>query len=96
MAGTRRIPINRPPRNLLSQRAVNLFRLAQSYDPNHRDEVFANINIELHRELNLRPWDENILDIDADDEVPAYLKDQYRIERWRYVRDLRRQLVSMT
>jgi len=54
MAGTRRIPINRPPRNLLSQRAINLFRLASTYhDPDTYDPVFANLAIELHRELGL-------------------------------------------
>ena len=57
---------------------------------------FYKIDRELHRELGLKPWHENVLDITIDMEPPDYLKDQDAIDDWFYVRELRRQLVSRT
>jgi hypothetical protein len=96
MPGTKRTPIYRPPSSVVTPRAVDLFRLALTYDRDSRDPVYANIELELQRELGLRVLHEFVLDITVDDELPVYIKDERSVADWYYVRDLRRALVSMT
>jgi hypothetical protein len=95
MAGTRRIPINRPPRSVVTERAVSLFKLALTHhDPD--DEIYRKLSLELHRELGLRPWHPDVLlDVTADMEEPQF-KHALDLKLWREVRDLRQALVSMT
>jgi hypothetical protein len=95
--GTKRTPIYRPPSSVVTPRAVDLFKLALTYhDPDPRDPTYANIELELQRELGLKVWHEFVLDITVDDELPAYIKDERSVADWYYVRDLRCALVSMT
>jgi hypothetical protein len=69
VSGTKRTPIGRPPRPIIS---------------------------ELHRELGLKPWHEDVFDVDIDTPVPERLQTQLDVDQFCYVRDLRRQLVAMT
>jgi hypothetical protein len=54
------------------------------------------ISIALHRELGLKPWHEDVFDLDIDAPVPERLKSHFEIDQFCYVRDLRRQLAAMT
>jgi hypothetical protein len=97
MAGTKRTPMHRASHRGVTPRAVALFKLALTYhDPDHRDPTYSNVVLELQRELGLKVWDEFIVDMTIDDEPPPNLKDQFSIDRWLYVRELRKQLISLT
>ena len=54
------------------------------------------ISIALHRELGLKPWHDDVFDLDIDTPVPERLKSHFEIDQFCYVRGLRRQLVAMT
>ena len=54
------------------------------------------ISIALYRELGLKPWHEDVFDLDIDTPVPERLKSHFEFDQFCYVRDLRRQLVAMT
>jgi hypothetical protein len=99
VSGTKRTPIGRPPRPIISERAVKLFKegIALLHNGGDRDGAEMRwISIALHRELALRPWHESVFDIDIDTPIPERLKTQIDVDQFCYVRDLRRQLVAMT
>ena len=58
--------------------------------PNAVDAFERGDGAELHRALDLRPWEPSPLDTDADD-APAWM-DAVNAERWRKVRALRIEL----
>ena len=99
MAGTKRTPISRPPRPVVTRRAVDLFKLGLKMQ---RDGVaqnsreFIEVAIALHRELGLKPWHRDVFDLDIDTPVPERLRFQSEIDQFCYVRDLRRQLAAIT
>ena len=99
VSGTKRTPIGRPPRPVISERAVALFKqgIALLHNGGDRDGAEMRwISIALHRELGLKPWHEDVFDLDIDTPVPERLKTQLDVDQFCYVRDLRRQLVAMT
>ena len=99
MSGTKRTPIGRPPRPIISERAVKLFKqgIALLHNGGDRDSAEMRcISIALYRELGLKPWHDDVFDIDIDTPVPERLKTHFEIDQFCYVRDLRRQLVAMT
>jgi len=96
MSGTKRTPIGRPPRPIISERAVKLFKQGITLLHNGGDRDGAEmrwISIALHRELGLKPWHDDVFDLDIDTPVP---KTQLDVDQFCYVRDLRRQLMAMT
>ena len=99
MSGTKRTPIGRPPRSIISERAVALFKqgIALLHNGGDRDGAEMRwISIALRRELGLKPWHVDVFDLDIDTPVPERLQTQLDIDQFCYVRDLRRQLVAMT
>jgi hypothetical protein len=95
MSGTRRTPIHRPSHNVVTERAVRLFKLALTHH-NHDDEIYRKLSLELHRELKLRPWHPDILlDVAVDMPEPIF-KHPLNAQLWREVYDLRQALVAMT
>jgi len=96
MSGTKRTPIGRPPRPIITERAVKLFKqgIALLHNGGDRDGAEMRwISIALHRELGLKPWHDDVFDLDIDTPVP---KTQLDVDQFCYVRDLRRQLMAMT
>ena len=96
VSGTKRTPIGRPPRPIISERAVTLFKqgIALLHNGGDRDGAEMRwISIALHRELGLKPWHDDVFDLDIDTPVP---KTQLDVDQFCYVRDLRRQLMAMT
>ena len=99
MSGTKRTPIGRPPRPIISERAVKLFKqgIALLHNGGDRDGAEMRwISIALHRELRLKPWHDDVFDLDIDTPVPDRLQSQLDIDQFCYVRALRRELVEMT
>jgi hypothetical protein len=95
MAGTRRTPIKRPPRARITQRAVDLFKCAVDMEENlipHGSPEYMNVALELHRELGLKPWDEFVVNVCVDDELPS---DPIRKARCKQAVELRRQLEEL-
>jgi hypothetical protein len=66
MAGTKRIPLHRAAHQIITPRAVALF--AALLTRKGRDD--AELSLELHRELDRRPWDEFVEYIDSRDRGP--------------------------
>jgi hypothetical protein len=99
VAGTKRTPISRPPRPVVTRRAVDLFKLGLKMQ---RDGVaqnsreFIEVAIALHRELGLKPWHDDVFDLDIDTPVPERLQTQFDIDQFCHVRELRRQLAAIT
>ena len=96
MSGTKRTPIGRPPRPIISERAVRLFKQGIALLHNGGGAEMRWISIALHRELGLKPWHDDVFDLDIDTPVPERLKSHFEIDQFCYVRGLRRQLVAMT
>ena len=96
MAGTRRTPIHRPPQRRITQRALDLFRLAVKMEddgvPVDSREYNA-ISLELHRELGLKVWDEFVTNVNVNDVPPRSIDPMRRASLERAV-ELRRQLIS--
>ena len=96
MSGTKRTPIGRPPRPIISERAVRLFKQGIALLHNGGGAEMRWISIALHRELGLKPWHDDVFDLDIETPVPERLQTQLDVDQFCYVRDLRRQLVAMT
>jgi hypothetical protein len=97
VAGTRRTPINRPPRGRITQRAVELFGLILDMDDDEvpmGSERYGKVAVELHRELGLKPWDEFVHWVNADDEPPPNIEPWKRASFVQAV-ELRRQLEEL-
>jgi hypothetical protein len=59
MAGTKRTPIHRTPNSVITQKAIDLFRLGtKMMDDGIPLEAreFLDVEVALHRELGLAPW----------------------------------------
>jgi hypothetical protein len=98
MAGTRRTPINRKLRRGITQKAFDLFKLALKMegDGAARDSPeYGQISVALHRELSLKVWDDNVLDVRIDDEPPSDLDPMRRASFERAV-ELRSALIQAT
>ena len=99
VSGTKRTPIGRPPRPIISERVVKLFKqgIALLHNGGDRDAAEMRwISIALHRELGLKPWHDDVFDLDIDTPVPERLHTQFDIDQFCHVRDLRRQLAAIT
>jgi hypothetical protein len=83
-------------------RAVELFRRAlmmeKTKDTCERDyRELLEISVQLHREIGLKPWDTNVLDVQIDDDPPeAFLRDEMRLQSWLKAKRLRMKLISLT
>jgi hypothetical protein len=96
MAGTKRTPIHRPPQRRLTQRALDLFRLAVKMEDDgvSMDSFeYADVTVALHRELGLKVWDEFVTNVNVDDVPPPNIAPMRRASLERAV-ELRRQLIS--
>ena len=74
MSGTKRTPIGRPPRPIISGRAVNLFKLGLKMQRNggaQNSREFIEVAIALHSELGLKPWHDDVFDLDIDTRSPS-------------------------
>jgi hypothetical protein len=74
---TKRRPLQRALRTRITPEAIEAFR---------RGDSFA-----LDRALQLKPWDQSPL-YAVTDEPPDYMRDTLNVERWKYARELRREL----
>jgi hypothetical protein len=84
----------------VSERAINLFRYGLQLESEGKTDtdLFKKVDLELHRELDLRPWSPSVfwvgIGIDAgDDGIPPNVPRDHR-PHWERVRDLRRSLVG--
>jgi hypothetical protein len=94
MAGTRRTPIRRPPHQRITREAVRLFKIGlQMLHRGVPDDAseFYNLEMELHRELGLRPWHEFIFNVGVGD-VPRPTDDSMKQVAFEHVVSLRRAL----
>jgi len=57
---------------------------------------FLRVDRELHNRLGIRVWMPDVFDVADDDDVPETMTDPSHIRDFLLVRDIRRQLVSMT
>ena len=74
MSGTKRTPIGRPPRPIISERASKLFKqgIALLHNGGDRDGAEMRwISVALHREHGLKPWHEDLFDICINMPVPS-------------------------
>ena len=93
MSGTRRTPIDRPPRPILDAESVRMFkRGCKLIDEGCEEdkEELRRIRLALHRRLGLKPWHENVFDVD--DAAPD---DPVRFREWKWVWSLRDQLAEL-
>lgn len=92
MAGSRRTPIDRSPRPIIDAEAVKMFRRGERLIAEGRtdEREYQKISTLLHRKLMLKPWHENVLDIDdAPPDAP------HNIALWKHVMGLRQQLLAL-
>jgi hypothetical protein len=95
MAGTRRTPIHRPPQRRITQRALDLFRLAVKMEDDGvpvDSREYGDVAVALHRELGLKVWDEFVTNVNVDDVPPI---DPMRRASFERAVDLRGQLMSL-
>ena len=93
MAGSRRTPIDRTPRPILDAESVRMFKRGSDLlsEGCERDkEELRRIRLALHRRLGLKPWHENVFDVD--DAAPD---DPVRFREWKWVWSLRDQLAEL-
>ena len=92
MSGTRRRPIDRPPRPIIDAESVRLFRRGTRFveEGREEDKEFKRLAMELHRRLGLKPWHQNIFDLD--DSPPV---DHHYFRGWKWVASLRDQLGAL-
>src|SRR5215471_9251890 len=92
MSGTRRRPIDRAPRPVLDAESVRMFRRGTRLieEGREEDKEFKRLALLLHRRLGLKPWHENVFDLD--DSPPV---DHHHFREWKYVTSLRDQLVEL-
>jgi hypothetical protein len=77
--------------------AVTLFKYWLKNEKTMGHDEQTRVSLELHRELGLKPWDENVLDFTIEEEMPkSYLKDEIKQAGWLKAQSLRRQLIAMT
>jgi hypothetical protein len=96
MAGTKRTPIHRPPQRRLTERALDLFRLAVKMEDDgvSMDSFeYADVAVALHRELGLKVWDEFVTNVNVNDAAPPNVDPMRRASLERAV-ELRCQLLS--
>ena len=75
--------------SLITPEAINLFKRAlMTRKRVDREEL----QLALHRELDLRPWHPSPLDLSANQPSPEWMTDARHIADWKMVADLRRQL----
>jgi hypothetical protein len=67
MAGTKRVPLRRATHQIITPRAVALFALTLK----RRGKDDDDLDLELHRELGLKPWDDFVTWVDARGTSPA-------------------------
>ena len=97
MAGTKRTPIYRPPQRRITQRAVDLFRLAVKMEDDGvpaDSREYGDVAVALHRELGLKVWDEFVTNVNVNDVPPPNIDPMRRASFERAV-DLRGQLMSL-
>jgi hypothetical protein len=82
----------------ITARAVELFQraLAIKAAGNTRRREFLDLQLALHRELDLQPLHPFPLDLEADQPPPSWMTDTYQIACWNHVADLRRRLDAAT
>jgi hypothetical protein len=96
MAGTKRTPIYRPPQRRITQRAVDLFRLAVKMEDDGvpaDSREYSDVALALHRELGLKVWDEFVTNVNVND-VPRPNIDPTRRASLERAVELRGQLMS--
>jgi hypothetical protein len=77
--------------------AVVLFKHALTLDEEKDCDEWLGVSVGLHRELGLKPWDENVLQLCLEDEMPeSYRWDERRWQSWQKAKRLRGQLISPT
>ena len=78
----------------ITARAVELYQraLAIKTGGNTRRREFLDLQLALHRELNLQPLHPFPLDLEADQPPPSWMTDVHQIACWNQVVDLRRRL----
>jgi hypothetical protein len=94
MAGTRRTPIHRPPQRRITQRALDLFRLAVKMEDDGvplDSREYSDVALALHRELGLKVWDEFVTNVNGNDVPPIDPMRRASLER---AVELRGQLIS--
>jgi hypothetical protein len=86
MAGTRRTPIDRPPRPLIDAEALAMYRAGLKLIAKGQGDspYFRKLDLALRQKLGLRPWHESPFCVC--DEPPD---DAMNVADWRQVRDLR-------
>jgi hypothetical protein len=89
MPGTRRRLVVRPRYASINEEAVHLF--ARAMEAGRGSPEHIRIASALHRALNRKPWDTDILSVDADAPPPRD-SDSMRLASWRTAVELRRQL----
>jgi hypothetical protein len=97
MPGTRRTPLTRTRYPHLSDEAVRLFAHIMERETRglkRGSAEYDSLAIRLHRLLARKPWDSDILTIDAND-PPAHESDSMRFESWCTAVALRRQLEQL-
>ena len=78
--------------------AIRLFKRGVKLIAEGREDSneFRRIDRELNNRLGIRVWQPDIFDVADDDDVPETMTDPSHIRDFLLVRDIRRQLVSMT
>jgi hypothetical protein len=96
MAGTKRTPIHRPPQRRITQRALDLFRLAVKMEDEGvaaDSREYSDVALALHREVGLKVWDEFVTNVNVNDVPPPNIDPMRRASLERAV-ELRGQLMS--
>lgn len=93
MVGLRRTPIDRSPKPVLDFESVRMFKRGTKLMSEGREDEpeFRKISLGLHRRLGLKPWHQNVFDVD--DAAPD---DPHQFRDWKYVTSLRAQLAELT
>src|SRR3954471_9187625 len=90
MMPTKRTNITRPPVPQITDRAMSLYKQARALKANGQDrgQEYITLSWELCRELGLRPWDHNPLDVEAGEPRPGWVAP----DRWHKAQQLRASL----
>ena len=67
-------------------------RMVELFQRNTRRREFLDLQLALHRELDLQPLHPFPLDLQADQPPPSWMTDAHQIACWNHVADLRRRL----
>jgi hypothetical protein len=82
---TNRTPVRRDAKQRITPKALAAYRGVIANDDDEEAKV------ELFFALGRAPWQYDVLAA-ADDEAPAYLKEQWRIEDYQKTREIKREL----